>query len=75
MMITEDEHGNVERVILDLNKVKDREKIQEAINNPRFVKVSIARMSGKDRNNPCPCGSGKKFKKCCGLKLCGKDIG
>jgi uncharacterized protein YecA (UPF0149 family) len=18
------------------------------------------------RNNPCPCGSGKKFKKCCG---------
>jgi uncharacterized protein len=21
------------------------------------------------RNDPCPCGSGKKFKKCCGLKL------
>lgn len=20
------------------------------------------------RNDPCPCGSGKKFKKCCGLK-------
>jgi uncharacterized protein len=19
------------------------------------------------RNEPCPCGSGKKFKKCCGL--------
>jgi Predicted metal-binding protein related to the C-terminal domain of SecA len=19
-----------------------------------------------DRNNPCPCGSGKKYKKCCG---------
>lgn len=19
-----------------------------------------------DRNDPCPCGSGKKFKKCCG---------
>jgi uncharacterized protein YecA (UPF0149 family) len=19
------------------------------------------------RNDPCPCGSGKKFKKCCGL--------
>ena len=23
-------------------------------------------MSGKDRNQPCPCNSGKKFKKCCG---------
>ena len=26
--------------------------------------------SGDDvgRNDPCPCGSGKKFKKCCGAK-------
>ena len=27
------------------------------------------RMSGKikiGRNDPCPCGSGKKYKKCCG---------
>ena len=23
-------------------------------------------MKGRDRNSPCPCGSGKKFKKCCG---------
>ncbi|MGB5086652.1 MAG: SEC-C metal-binding domain-containing protein [Methylocystis silviterrae] len=21
------------------------------------------------RNDPCPCGSGKKYKKCCGLYL------
>jgi len=21
-----------------------------------------------DRNDPCPCGSGKKYKKCCGQK-------
>jgi uncharacterized protein YecA (UPF0149 family) len=21
------------------------------------------------RNDPCPCGSGKKFKKCCGANL------
>ncbi|MBQ4093042.1 MAG: SEC-C domain-containing protein, partial [Firmicutes bacterium] len=20
------------------------------------------------RNDPCPCGSGKKYKKCCGMK-------
>ncbi|MGA6952795.1 MAG: SEC-C metal-binding domain-containing protein [Candidatus Sulfotelmatobacter sp.] len=23
-------------------------------------------MRGRDRNLPCSCGSGKKFKKCCG---------
>lgn len=22
----------------------------------------------KKRNDPCPCGSGKKYKKCCGAK-------
>jgi uncharacterized protein YecA (UPF0149 family) len=27
----------------------------------------VQRKSGKTgRNDPCPCGSGKKFKKCCG---------
>ena len=24
------------------------------------------------RNDPCPCGSGKKFKKCCEKKMIGK---
>ena len=24
------------------------------------------KMNGNNRNKPCPCGSGKKFKKCCG---------
>lgn len=26
----------------------------------------IKRMSGRERNSPCPCGSGKKYKHCCG---------
>ena len=25
--------------------------------------------AGIGRNDPCPCGSGKKFKKCCGRNL------
>ena len=25
-------------------------------------------MSKINRNDPCPCGSGKKFKKCCGAE-------
>lgn len=27
------------------------------------------------RNDPCPCGSGKKFKKCCEAKASRKSIG
>lgn len=26
------------------------------------------------RNDPCPCGSGKKFKKCCESKMIGKKF-
>ena len=35
---------------------KPRKKIEL---KPRKVEVSIG------RNEPCPCGSGKKYKKCC----------
>lgn len=30
---------------------------------------SIPCMKGRSRNQPCPCGSGKKFKRCCGPLL------
>lgn len=32
----------------------------------RTTAPEIRRLKGKDRNKPCPCGSGKKYKKCCG---------
>jgi uncharacterized protein YecA (UPF0149 family) len=32
--------------------------------DPRFVTVPRKKVG---RNDPCPCGSGKKYKKCCGL--------
>lgn len=31
--------------------------------NPKTAPVSVTKVG---RNDPCPCGSGKKFKKCCG---------
>ena len=31
--------------------------------NPKHAPRQVAKVG---RNNPCPCGSGKKFKKCCG---------
>jgi hypothetical protein len=30
---------------------------------------AFPRMKGRQRNDPCLCGSGKKFKKCCGPRL------
>ncbi|MCM1480230.1 MAG: SEC-C metal-binding domain-containing protein [Muribaculaceae bacterium] len=32
-------------------------------NAPRKVGAKVG------RNDPCPCGSGKKYKKCCGMDL------
>lgn len=34
----------------------------------RKVEAGFARMqmANRERNQPCPCGSGKKYKKCCG---------
>jgi preprotein translocase subunit SecA len=34
-----------------------------------FKKVSVVRREAPKigRNDPCPCGSGKKYKNCCGV--------
>lgn len=33
-----------------------------------FNRTNIAVSTKVGRNEPCPCGSGKKYKKCCGVK-------
>lgn len=40
-------------------------------NKPDFQQYAQSKyvMRGRDRNKPCICGSGIKFKKCCGKKL------
>lgn len=44
-----------------LEKKEEEEKIKEL-----FHSIQIQREGAKTgRNDPCPCGSGKKFKKCC----------
>ena len=35
----------------------------EILLNPRKTKIAEKKVG---RNEPCPCGSGKKYKKCCG---------
>ncbi|MBR2938604.1 MAG: SEC-C domain-containing protein [Kiritimatiellae bacterium] len=37
---------------------------------PGFAPAPVRRASAAvGRNDPCPCGSGKKYKKCCGRGL------
>ncbi|MBI3584091.1 MAG: SEC-C domain-containing protein [Nitrospinae bacterium] len=43
-------------------------RIRKAREIAKFVESPHQTRGGKvERNAPCPCGSGKKFKKCCGL--------
>ncbi len=43
--------------------MKPAEAGSDAASEPRKVKDKVG------RNDPCPCGSGKKYKKCCGMDL------
>jgi uncharacterized protein len=49
----------IPRMILVLRKLA---RIREAASRP----APLPRRSKVGRNDPCPCGSGKKYKRCCG---------
>ncbi len=50
---------NVQNVKIDIRNMKTNED-SEAAHTPRKVEKKVG------RNEPCPCGSGKKYKQCCG---------
>jgi len=56
------EKTNVSDILPD-EYFKTKTLIQREINNRSTVKSDIPKVG---RNDPCPCGSGKKYKKCCG---------
>jgi preprotein translocase subunit SecA len=39
---------------------------QSAIENPEVNRTVVRETPKVGRNDPCPCGSGKKYKNCCG---------
>ena len=47
---------------LEEDKPEDIADLEALLNWPKPVKTEIR----VGRNDPCPCGSGKKYKKCCG---------
>jgi len=46
------------------DKPEDISNLEKLLNPPRPILKSGTKKLG--RNEPCPCGSGKKYKKCCG---------
>jgi preprotein translocase subunit SecA len=68
----EREHADIWQVEQALHEefdLKERTKQEEAIENQEAAgaKVEPIRVAPKvGRNEPCPCGSGLKYKKCCG---------
>ena len=49
-------------------KTRNREEIEaeEKLIKETPKVEAIRATAGPGRNDPCPCGSGKKYKKCCG---------
>ena len=69
--IIEDEPAMIELVSLILrNRGFDvpRRRADAGLAAPtEFVEAPVTRTNKVGRNDPCPCGSGKKYKKCCFL--------
>ena len=49
-------------------KRKELEQARMAGSGDRQQVQQVVRGEKIGRNDPCPCGSGKKYKKCCGAK-------
>ena len=59
-----------EDAIAELREAEQRERERRRLEESREWPVPYRRESPKvSRNDPCPCGSGKKAKRCCGTSL------
>lgn len=72
---TEDERADAERVVTEMGLLRDIRQFAGIVyeypnRSPRQSSTPVggprAKTKGRDRNAPCPCGSGRKTKKCCG---------
>ncbi|MDD4316704.1 MAG: SEC-C metal-binding domain-containing protein, partial [Clostridia bacterium] len=52
---------------LDVHQVVERRNAYMAYQQAQKSRVTVRNESASiGRNSPCPCGSGKKYKNCCG---------
>jgi uncharacterized protein len=79
--VRDDLIGLLPTVVIDLRqywleKVPPGTLHQDGIGGPIPMRSAPAkRKPAPGRNDPCPCGSGKKHKKCCGLPAAANDAG
>ena len=58
----------------EIKRVEVAKPITEGFEGGARKKTVVIKKADKiDRNAPCPCGSGKKYKKCCGLNRAEND--
>lgn len=55
-----EDHGWIAIVGVEPDESEDITDLERLISPPTLVKPKVP-----GRNDPCPCGSGMKFKKCC----------
>lgn len=52
---------------VNVNRIPQRQKVAEEVaTNQEGGNKPVVKEAKIGRNDPCPCGSGKKYKKCCG---------
>lgn len=63
-LLAASQNVDIQDVNIDIDRAIDITVEQQSRQAPRRDASRTARKIG--RNDPCPCGSGKKYKKCCG---------
>ncbi len=66
-------HGETASILLKIEVVKNEEGKEKMSVDKSSQKAAVKNAESKKaevgRNDPCPCGSGKKYKNCCGKNL------
>jgi SWIM/SEC-C metal-binding protein len=61
-----DEHGWTVIVGIEPDRPEDVSDVERLLRREAGVPPAATRSASPGRNSPCPCGSGKRFKRCCG---------
>jgi tetratricopeptide (TPR) repeat protein len=64
-----DMHDEEEEVMKEINQIGNKKQAMHSkgfITEDSDINIPYVAENKIGRNNPCPCGSGKKYKKCCG---------